>query len=82
MTTGRVKWFDDARGFGFISQDGDEPDVYVHHSAIVGDGHMHRTLDAGQRVQFEIDWSDSKGPRATNVRPSGADGARRGERRG
>ena len=63
MSEGTVKWFNDAKGFGFLSQDGG-PDVFVHHSEIRADGF--RTLAEGDRVQFEI--ADSpKGPRAANV---------------
>ncbi len=66
MTTGTVKWFNDAKGFGFISQDGGGDDVFCHHSAIMTDGF--RTLAEGQKVQFEV----TKGPKglaAANVRP-------------
>lgn len=63
MLEGTVKWFNDAKGFGFIEQS-DGPDVFVHFSAIGGNGF--KTLNEGQRVGFEI--SDGpKGPQATNV---------------
>ena len=63
MSTGTVKWFNDSKGFGFLSREGG-PDVFVHHSEIRADGF--RTLAEGDRVQFEI--ADSpKGPRAANV---------------
>jgi CspA family cold shock protein len=51
MTIGTVKWFNDAKGFGFIKQES-EPDVFVHYSQIVGDGF--RTLEEGQSVQFDL----------------------------
>ncbi|MCC6483736.1 MAG: cold-shock protein [Armatimonadetes bacterium] len=63
METGTVKWFSDSKGYGFISvQDG--KDVFVHFSAINGDGH--RTLKEGQSVQFEV-VQGPKGPQANNV---------------
>jgi CspA family cold shock protein len=61
---GRVKWFSDEKGFGFLEQD-DGQDVFVHHSSIRMDGF--RSLTEGQRVEFELEQSD-RGPRATNVR--------------
>ena len=62
-TTGRVKWFDEKKGFGFIErQDGN--DVFVHFRAISGDGY--KTLAEGQEVQFDVEQGD-KGPQATNV---------------
>ena len=63
MKTGVVKWFDSKKGFGFISVDGGE-DVFVHFSAIQGEGY--KTLDEGQQVEFEIE-DGSKGPQASNV---------------
>jgi len=63
MPRGTVKWFNDTKGYGFIAQDGGE-DVFVHYSAIVGEGY--RTLTEGSRVEFDVEQS-SKGPRATNV---------------
>src|SRR5262245_55462380 len=62
---GTVKWFNNAKGFGFISRDG-APDVFVHHTAIMSEGF--RTLSEGQRVQFEI-VQGPKGLQAANVRP-------------
>ncbi|MGI8435048.1 MAG: cold-shock protein [Nocardioidaceae bacterium] len=66
MTQGTVKWFNAEKGFGFISQDGNEPDVFVHYSAIATDGY--RSLDENQRVEFEVT-QGPKGPQAENVRP-------------
>jgi CspA family cold shock protein len=63
MATGKVKWFNDSKGFGFIETEGSE-DVFVHFSAIQGDGH--RSLQEGAEVEFNI-VSDAKGPRAENV---------------
>jgi cold shock protein len=63
MLSGKVKWFNDAKGFGFIKQE-DHPDVFVHYSQIVGDGF--RTLEEGQDVQFEIK-EGPKGLFAENV---------------
>ncbi len=65
MAQGTVKWFNADKGFGFIIQDGGA-DVFVHHSQI--DTRGFRSLDEGQRVQFEISQGD-KGPQATSVRP-------------
>jgi CspA family cold shock protein len=63
MSKGKVKWFNEAKGYGFIQQaEGD--DVFVHFSAIVGDGY--RTLAEGETVEFEITESDGR-PHATNV---------------
>jgi len=63
MATGTVKWFDDAKGYGFVERD-DGEDVFVHYSAIVGEGY--RTLTEGSEVEFDIE-EDAKGPRAANV---------------
>jgi len=63
MPTGKVKWFSNEKGYGFIAMEG-ESDVFVHHSAIDGSGF--RTLTEGEEVEFEI--TDSpKGPQASNV---------------
>ncbi len=67
MATGKVKWFDDKKGFGFISSD-EGRDVFVHYSAIESEGH--KTLTEGQEVEFEIT-QDAKGPKASNVKPVG-----------
>ena len=64
MIQGTVKWFNDAKGFGFISQDGGE-DVFVHHTAITADGF--RSLAEGDRVEFEVT-TGPKGLQAANVR--------------
>jgi CspA family cold shock protein len=64
MTQGTVKWFNEAKGFGFITQEGGE-DVFVHFSAIEGDGF--KTLADGDRVEFEVT-KGPKGPAAANVR--------------
>jgi cold shock protein len=62
---GTVKWFNASKGFGFITQDGG-PDVFVHHSVIQADGY--RSLDEGQRVEFDVT-QGPKGLQAQNVRP-------------
>lgn len=66
MSTGTVKWFNEAKGFGFISQDGGGKDVFVHFSAIQGSGF--KTLAEGQKVSFELQ-EGPKGPQAANVQP-------------
>ena len=63
MIEGTVKWFNESKGFGFLSHEGG-PDVFVHHSEIRAEGF--RTLNEGDKVQFEITQSP-KGPRAANV---------------
>ncbi|OGX05539.1 MAG: cold-shock protein [Omnitrophica bacterium RIFCSPLOWO2_12_FULL_50_11] len=63
MPTGFVKWFNSSKGYGFISRESGS-DVFVHHSAIQGDGY--KTLDEGQKVQFEVT-QGPKGEQATNV---------------
>ncbi|MFF7637494.1 cold-shock protein [Kitasatospora sp. NPDC008050] len=65
MAQGSVKWFNGEKGFGFIEQDGGGPDVLVHHSEIQGNGY--KSLDEGQRVEFEIT-QGQKGPQAQQVR--------------
>jgi cold shock protein len=64
MATGKVKWFNDAKGFGFIARE-DGPDVFVHHSAIIAEGF--RSLSEGQEVAFDI-VEGPKGLQAANVR--------------
>ena len=68
MLTGTVKWFNDAKGFGFIGVEG-QKDVFVHYSAIRKDGF--KTLAEGEQVQFEIVDGD-KGPMAASVTPAAA----------
>lgn len=65
MSTGVTKWFNAEKGYGFIAQDGNGPDVFVHFSALVGDGY--RELSENQRVEFEVT-QGPKGPQAANVR--------------
>jgi len=64
MATGTVKWFSSEKGFGFITQT-DGPDVFVHFSAIEGEGY--RNLEEGQTVEFEVT-QGQKGPQASSVR--------------
>jgi CspA family cold shock protein len=65
VANGTVKWFNSEKGFGFIQQDGGGPDVFVHYSAITGQGY--RELAEGQKVEFEVT-QGQKGPQAANVR--------------
>jgi CspA family cold shock protein len=64
MATGTVKWFNDEKGFGFITPDEPGKDLFVHHSAINADGF--RSLDEGAKVSYETEASP-KGPKAINV---------------
>jgi CspA family cold shock protein len=63
MAKGRVKWFNEKKGYGFIEQEGG-PDVFVHFSSIAGEGF--KTLAEGQQVEFEV-IQDAKGAKAQNV---------------
>jgi CspA family cold shock protein len=65
MPQGSVKWFNGDKGFGFIAQDGGGPDVFVHFSAIEGNGY--RNLEENQRVEFDVT-QGPKGPQADKVR--------------
>lgn len=64
MATGKVKWFNQEKGFGFITSDEDNKDIFVHFSAIQADGF--KTLEEGQAVNFDVVESD-RGPQAQNV---------------
>ena len=64
MATGTVKWFSDEKGFGFITPDEGSKDLFVHHSAIQGEGY--KTLAEGAKVSFDEEPGD-KGPKAANV---------------
>ena len=63
-TTGTVKWFNDSKGFGFITPEDGSKDCFVHHSSIQGDGF--KSLDEGARVEFDV-VEGQKGPAAENV---------------
>ena len=66
MATGKVKWFNDAKGFGFITPDGGGEDLFAHFSAIQGNGF--KTLKEGQAVSFDVT-TGPKGKQAANIRP-------------
>jgi cold shock protein len=63
---GAVKWFNEAKGYGFIQRDQTRSDIFVHYSAIVSNGY--KTLREGQRVEFSVQ-DTPKGPQATEVKP-------------
>ena len=65
MATGTVKWFNESKGFGFITPDDGGKDVFAHFSAIASEGF--RTLAEGQKVTFEVE-NGPKGPQATNIK--------------
>jgi CspA family cold shock protein len=67
MAKGKVKWFSNQKGYGFITRD-DGKDVFVHYSAVGGDGY--KTLEEGQEVEFEVT-QGPKGEQATNVKKAG-----------
>lgn len=64
MATGKVKWFNDQKGYGFVTPDDGGDDLFVHHTAIQGGGF--KTLAEGEAVEFEVE-DGQKGPRAANV---------------
>jgi CspA family cold shock protein len=66
MATGTVKWFNDAKGFGFITPSDGSKDVFVHHSAVQGSGF--KSLAEGQQVSYTVE-QGPKGPSAANVQP-------------
>ena len=68
MAQGKVKWFNDQKGFGFIEQD-NGADVFVHHTSIQGDGF--KTLNEGEEVEFDVT-QGPKGPKAENVKRTSA----------
>src|SRR5208283_3175522 len=67
MSMGKVKWFNESKGYGFIEPDGGGKDIFVHYSAIQGEGY--KTLSEGQVVEFDVIQGD-KGPQASNVSKS------------
>jgi len=67
VNTGTVKWFNDAKGFGFITPSDGSKDVFVHHSAVQGSGF--KSLAEGQQVKYELQ-DGPKGPSAANVQPA------------
>jgi len=68
MPKGKVKWFSDQKGYGFVEQEGDG-DVFVHHSSILGEGY--KTLDEDEEVEFEVE-NGPRGVRAVNVKRASA----------
>ena len=67
VANGKVKWFNDRKGFGFITPDDGGEDLFVHHSNITADGY--RSLSDGQAVEYDVG-EGRKGPQAENVRPT------------
>ncbi len=65
MSKGKVKWFNNQKGYGFITPESGTGDVFVHHTAILGDGY--RTLNEGQEVEFDVE-KGPKGDQAKNVK--------------
>lgn len=72
LISGKVKWFNNAKGYGFILADGQQEDLFAHYSAIRSDGY--KTLKAGQAVHFEI-LQGPKGLHAVNIQPLRSDNA-------
>ncbi len=68
MSMGKVKWFNESKGYGFIQPDGGGKDIFVHYSAIQDEGY--KTLSEGQVVEFDVIQGE-KGPQASNVSKSG-----------
>lgn len=66
MSTGTVKWFNDKKGFGFITPEEEGEDLFVHYSQIAGEGF--KSLKEGQKVEYDVG-DGHKGPQATNIRP-------------
>jgi len=64
MATGKVKWFDSGKGFGFIAPDDGSKDVFAHHTAIAGDGY--KSLQEDQAVTYDVT-EGAKGPQASNI---------------
>jgi CspA family cold shock protein len=65
MPKGKVKWFSDQKGYGFVEPEGGGGDVFVHHTSILGEGY--KTLDEGEEVEFEVE-DGPRGARAVNVK--------------
>jgi CspA family cold shock protein len=74
MATGTVKWFSDDKGFGFISPDDGQKDLFVHHTGILGEGY--RSLAEGAKVSYDAEAGD-KGPKAVNVQATACGRIRR-----
>ncbi|MHB9155016.1 MAG: cold-shock protein [Endomicrobiales bacterium] len=70
MARGKVKWFNDAKGYGYITNDDGSGDVFVHYSAIESEEGAKKTLNEGEEVEFEVEQAP-KGPRAVNVKKAG-----------